>query len=103
MDDHEENLLALEAVLTDPSYELVRANSGRAALREVLRGDFAVVLLDVAMPDMDGYETATLIRERQRSRETPDHLPHGQLPQRGSRLPRLLGRGSRLSVQALFT
>ena len=71
VDDHDENLLALEAVLTDPSYELVRANSGRAALREVLRSDFAVVLLDVAMPDMDGYETAALIRDRQRSRETP--------------------------------
>jgi signal transduction histidine kinase len=71
VDDHEENLLALEAVLTDPRYELVRANSGRSALRAALRFDFAVILLDVAMPDMDGYETATLLRERERSRETP--------------------------------
>src|SRR5687768_1240723 len=53
VDDHEENLLALEAVLNEPGYELVRANSGRAALRAALQGDFAVVLLDVAMPDMD--------------------------------------------------
>jgi signal transduction histidine kinase len=71
VDDHEENLLALEAVLADPRYELVRANSGRAALRAALRYDFAVILLDVAMPDMDGYETATMLRERERSRETP--------------------------------
>jgi signal transduction histidine kinase len=88
VDDHDENLLALEAVLNEPHYEVVRANSGRAALREALKGDFAVVLLDVAMPDMDGFETATLLRERERSRHTPiifltanyrseDHVFHG--------------------------
>jgi signal transduction histidine kinase len=71
VDDHEENLLALEAILTDPSYNLVRARSGREALKEVLRRDFALILLDVAMPDLDGYETAALIRGRERSRETP--------------------------------
>jgi signal transduction histidine kinase len=71
VDDHEENLLALEAVLADPQHELVRANSGRSALREALRSDFAVVLLDVAMPDMDGYETAGLLRARERSRDIP--------------------------------
>jgi signal transduction histidine kinase len=71
VDDHEENLLALEAVLTDRRYELVRANSGRAALRAALQRDFAVILLDVAMPDMDGFETAALLRERDRSRHTP--------------------------------
>jgi signal transduction histidine kinase len=71
VDDHEENLLALEAILTDPQYRLMRAASGRAALREVLKHDFALILLDVAMPDLDGYETATLIRGRERSRETP--------------------------------
>jgi signal transduction histidine kinase len=71
VDDHEENLLALEAILTDPSYSLVRARSGREALREALRRDFALILLDVAMPDLDGYETAELIRQRERSRDTP--------------------------------
>ncbi|HEV3484498.1 MAG TPA: response regulator, partial [Vicinamibacterales bacterium] len=71
VDDHEENLLALEAILSDPSYNLVRARSGREALKEVLRRDFALILLDVAMPDLDGYETASLIRGRERSRETP--------------------------------
>jgi signal transduction histidine kinase len=71
VDDHEENLLALEAILVDPSYHLVRASSGLEALREVLRYDFALILLDVAMPDLDGYETAEYIRNRERSRETP--------------------------------
>ena len=71
VDDHEENLLALEAILVDPSFNLVRASSGRAALKEVLRCDFALILLDVAMPDLDGYETAELIRSRERSRQTP--------------------------------
>ena len=71
VDDHEENLLALESILVDSSYNLVRAQSGRDALRAVLRHDFALILLDVAMPDLDGYETARLIRARDRSRDTP--------------------------------
>ena len=71
VDDHEENLLALEAILVNSSCNLVRASSGRAALKEVLKHDFALILLDVAMPDLDGYETAELIRSRARSRETP--------------------------------
>ena len=71
VDDHEENLLALEAILVDPLYNLVRAPSGNAALREVLKRDFALILLDVHMPHLDGYETAELIRMRERSRETP--------------------------------
>ncbi len=71
VDDHEENLLALEAILTDDSYNLVRARSGRDALREVLSRDFALILLDVAMPDLDGYETASIIRQRERSCDTP--------------------------------
>jgi signal transduction histidine kinase len=71
VDDHDENLLALEAILTDPAYNLVRARSGREALRQVLARDFALILLDVAMPDLDGYETAALIRQRERSRDTP--------------------------------
>ncbi len=71
VDDHEENLLALEAILTDDAYNLVRARSGREALREVLGRDFAIILLDVAMPGLDGYETASIIRQRERSRDTP--------------------------------
>ncbi|MBW4470457.1 MAG: response regulator [Stenomitos rutilans HA7619-LM2] len=71
VDDHAENLLALEATLGHLGENLVRANSGQEALRCLLNQDFAVILLDVQMPDMDGFETATLIRNRERSRQTP--------------------------------
>ena len=71
VDDHPENLLALESVLSDLGQNLVRATSGAEALRCVLRQDFAVILLDVAMPEMDGFETAALIRERDRAKHTP--------------------------------
>ncbi|HWG85469.1 MAG TPA: response regulator, partial [Deinococcales bacterium] len=71
VDDHSENLIALEAVLGQMAVELVRAESGVEALREVLRDDFAVILMDVRMPGMDGFEVASLIKERERSRHTP--------------------------------
>jgi PAS domain S-box-containing protein len=71
VDDHVENLLALEAVLGPLGQQLVRATSGREALREVLRHDFAVILMDVQMPEMNGFETALLIKERPRSRDIP--------------------------------
>ena len=71
VDDRTENLLALESVLTGPGHSLVRATSGREALRHLLQEDFAVVLLDVHMPELDGFETAELIRSRERSRDTP--------------------------------
>ncbi|MGB7890667.1 MAG: response regulator [Microcoleus sp.] len=71
VDDRPENLVALEAILNSPSYHLVQANSGAEALRCLLNEDFAVILLDVQMPGMDGFETATLIRSRDRSRSTP--------------------------------
>ena len=71
VDDHAENLLALEAILEDLGYQLVRAHSGREALRQLLNREFALVLLDAAMPEMDGYETAALIRAREKTRETP--------------------------------
>ncbi len=71
VDDRPENLLAMEAVLESPDYELIRAQSGADALKEVLRNDFAAILLDVQMPGMDGFETAELIRKRERSRYVP--------------------------------
>jgi len=70
VDDDERNLLALGEVL-DPLAEVVTANSGREALRELLKQDFAVILLDVFMPGMDGYETAWLIREREQTAKIP--------------------------------
>jgi PAS domain S-box-containing protein len=71
VDDHPENLVALEAILGELGQNLVRANSGEEALRCLLHQDFAVILLDVQMPGMDGFETANLIRQRPRSRNTP--------------------------------
>ncbi len=71
VDDKVENLLALEAILEKLGENLVRATSGEEALRCLLHQDFAVILLDVQMPGMDGFETATLIRNRGRSRHTP--------------------------------
>ena len=71
VDDQPANLLALEAVLDDPDYTLVKAHSGEEALLCLLRGDFALILMDVMMPGMDGYETAEMIRQRERTRYTP--------------------------------
>jgi signal transduction histidine kinase len=71
VDDEAENLAALEAILEDLGENLVKAGSGREALRCLLRQDFALILLDVRMPGMDGFETAMLIRERLRSSYTP--------------------------------
>jgi signal transduction histidine kinase len=70
VDDDERNLLALSQVL-EPVAEVVCAASGRDALRELLKGDFAVILLDVFMPGMDGYETAALIRQREQTGRIP--------------------------------
>lgn len=71
VDDKPDKLLALEAVLEDLGQNVVRAYSGREALRALLSRDFAVVLLDVNMPGMDGFETAQLIRQRRSSAQTP--------------------------------
>src|SRR3954470_19123624 len=71
VDDRPENLLALEALLQPLGYHLVKARSGEEALRYVLQYDFAVILLDVQMPNIDGFETAELIRSRELSRNTP--------------------------------
>lgn len=71
VDDQPNNLLALESILAETGENLVMAESGAAALRHLLQMDFAVVLLDVMMPELDGFETADLIRSRERSRDTP--------------------------------
>jgi signal transduction histidine kinase/DNA-binding response OmpR family regulator len=71
VDDRPENLVALESVLADLGQNLVMAHSGREALKHLLDDDFAVILLDVQMPEMDGFETASLIRSRPRSQHTP--------------------------------
>ena len=71
VDDRPENLLALEAILSVFDHELVRASSGDEALKALLTQDFAVILLDVSMPGMDGLETAAHIKSRERTRDVP--------------------------------
>jgi signal transduction histidine kinase/CheY-like chemotaxis protein len=71
VDDMPEKLLVYQAVLEELGQNLVPVSSGAEALRQVLRRDFAVILLDVHMPDMDGFETARYIRQRKRSAHTP--------------------------------
>src|SRR3954465_7217245 len=71
VDDRPDKLLALEAVVEDLHQTIVRAYSGREALRHILNQDFAVILLDVNMPGMDGFETASLIRQRKSSQHVP--------------------------------
>jgi signal transduction histidine kinase len=71
VDDIEANIIALEALISSIGCEVVRASSGNQALRELLRQDFALVLLDVQMPEMDGFEVARLARSNPRARETP--------------------------------
>ena len=71
VDDRPDNLLALEAVLEPLSVRVARANSGAEALRRLLNEEFAVILLDVQMPEIDGFETARLIKGRERTRSVP--------------------------------
>ncbi len=71
VDDRPENLLALEAALEPLDQNLVKANSGEEALRLLLRQEFAVILLDVQMPGMDGFDTAIQIKEREKTKDIP--------------------------------
>src|SRR5438105_1219657 len=71
VDDHQPNLLALEAILAPLGEEMVGVTSGEDALRELLDGEFALILMDVQMPGIDGIETAALIRQREKNRSTP--------------------------------
>jgi len=72
VDDREDNLLSLEAILKPRGYELAKANSGRAALKILLKEfDFALILMDVNMPNLNGFETASLIYEREKLKHIP--------------------------------
>jgi PAS domain S-box-containing protein len=71
VDDRPENLLALEAILEPLETDLVRASSGEEALRRLLHEEFAAILLDVQMPGMDGFQTAELIKRRERTSHVP--------------------------------
>ncbi len=71
VDDRAANLVALEAILGSLNETLVRAGSGEDALRALLHDDFALILLDAQMPGMDGFETATRIKARERTKDVP--------------------------------
>ena len=71
VDDDARSLMAMETLLAGPGRVVIMADSGQEALRQVLRHDFAVILLDVRMPRVDGFEAAELIRQREQSRHTP--------------------------------
>lgn len=71
VDDDQKTLVAMEALLSAPGRTIVTANSGHEALRYLLRQEFALILLDVRMPDIDGFEAAALIRQRERLRHIP--------------------------------
>jgi CheY-like chemotaxis protein len=71
VDDRQENLVALEAILQGMPVQTVAVGSGDAALKQLLLYDFALILLDAQMPDMDGFETARRIKQRERTRGIP--------------------------------
>ena len=71
VDDRADKLLALQSILADGEHKVVTARSGAEALRALLRDEFAVILLDVNMPQLDGFQTASIIRGRPRSEKTP--------------------------------
>src|SRR5689334_13749333 len=71
VDDRRDNLIALEAILQGLPVEPVAVQSGEAALKQLLIDDFAVILLDAQMPEMDGFETANHIKQRERTRHVP--------------------------------
>ena len=72
VDDREDNLFSIEAILEKDNYEIVKANSGRAALKILLRQhDFSLILMDVQMPDLSGFETANIIYQRDKLKDIP--------------------------------
>ena len=71
VDDEPRNLDALEAILTDPAYRLLRAQNADAALRALLENDVAAIVLDIKMPGVSGFELAKMIKNTKRFRETP--------------------------------
>src|SRR5882724_10852902 len=71
VDDRKDKLLALGAILAPLGQNVIEAHSGKEALRLILKNEFAVILMDVSMPTMDGFETAALIRKRPSSEHTP--------------------------------
>jgi CheY-like chemotaxis protein len=84
VDDNDESLVALEAILRPLQQRLFKARSGQEAMKLMLRHDFAVVLLDVLMPGMDGFETATHIKRLDQTRDVPIIFLTGTEPSSGA-------------------
>jgi CheY-like chemotaxis protein len=87
VDDLPEKLLVFKTILEELDQNLILVRSGSEALREILQREFAVILLDVNMPDIDGLETARLIRRTRRSSSSPP-TPTRCRPRRATRLAR---------------
>ena len=71
VDDRQENLYSLESMLAEEGREIIKANSGEEALRIAFREDLSLILLDVQMPEMDGFEVAHMLKSTKRTRKTP--------------------------------
>src|SRR3954468_15736858 len=99
VDDDERNLLAVQSILEDLG-EVVAARSGDEALRHLLKGEFAVILLDVYMPGLDGYETAQIIRSREQTKRIPIVFLSAVNKETEHLHPRLFDGRGRLCVQA---
>ena len=82
VDDQPAKLLSYEAILDELGENLIKANSGREALEQLLKTDIAVVLMDVSMPELDGFELADMIRQHPRFQKTADHLYFRRAPDR---------------------
>ena len=95
VDDNAAKRLSIQAIL-GPLHEIVEVGSGEEALHAVMSRTFAVILMDIQLPDMDGYETARLIRMRRESRVHPDHLHQRRQRRRRGGPDRLRQRGGRL-------
>ena len=78
VDDREDNLFSIETILEKDNYTIVKANSGQGALKILLQQhDFSLILMDVQMPDMNGFETATIIYERDKLKAYSYHFYYG--------------------------
>ena len=83
VDDQPAKLLTYDVILRDLGENLIGADSARSAFEHLLKRDVAVVLLDVCMPELDGFELATMIREHSRCQKNRDHFRFRHLPRRG--------------------